>query len=720
MNGSIHPYSNRCELDKLARLTQTSHMATNHVRRTPYAVRVLIAGLLAQFAAAEPRLMPWPASVTPGKGAIAIDSSFSIAVSGYSDKRLEAAVGRILTRISRQTGTQFIVGKPTLSIECRGAAPENPTLGEDESYRLDVTPAGATLHADTVTGALRGLETFAQLITPGESGFEVPAIHIEDHPRFPWRGLMIDVARHWIPPAAIERNIDAMAAVKMNVLHWHLTDDQGFRVESVRFPRLQQSGSDGHFYTQAEIRHIVAYARDRGVRVVPEFDMPGHATSWVVGMPELASAPGPYQIERTWGIFEPTMDPTREETYAFLDAFIGEMAALFPDPFFHIGGDEVEDKQWKQSARIQDFAKDHGFKTSPELQAYFNQRVEKIVKKYGKTMVGWDEVLAPGLDSSTVIQSWRGQQSLADAARKGYRGILSFGYYLDHLKPAAFHYAVDPLDGAARELDSENASRILGGEACMWSEYVSAETIDSRIWPRAAAVAERLWSPAGVKDVESMYTRLEAVSRVLDWVGVQHRANLDRMLDLLVGGKPSEPIHVLANAVEALGIVNRRGARKYTSLVPLNRLVDAARPESEPIRALEHSIAEFGSKSPGAEEIHGTLAAWRDNHTLMQPLAAGNSLVRELLPISEDLSTLGAIGLQALKYLEAGQTPPASWMVEQRRLLGEIEKPKVEVVLAAVRPVRMLLDAAEHTSTAMKNRDVRPVTNLPVTRQQPF
>jgi hexosaminidase len=662
--------------------------------------------------AAEPRLMPWPASVKTGTGAIAIDAGFNIAITGYSDKRLEAAIDRVLTRISRQTGTQFAGGGIRLLVECN--APGNMTLGENESYRLDVTTTGAKLNADTVTGALRGLETFVQLVTPGESGFEVPAIHIEDHPRFPWRGLMIDVSRHWMPVAVIERNLDAMAAVKMNVLHWHLTDDQGFRVESKLFPRLQQFGSDGHFYTQDQIRHVVAYARDRGIRVVPEFDMPGHATSWVAGMPELASAPGPYKIERTWGVFEPTMDPTREETYAFLDAFIGEMAALFPDPCFHIGGDEVEDTQWKQSARIQAFAKEHGLKTSHETLAYFTQRVEKIVKKHGKTMVGWDEVFNPGLSNDTIIHSWRGQQSLADAARKGNRGVLSFGYYLDHVKPAAFHYAVDPMDGAARDLDKDAAAKILGGEACMWAEYVSAETIDSRIWPRAAAIAERLWSPAGVKDIDSMYNRLSWVSRVLDWVGVEHRANFYRMVDALAGGKPPEPVRVLASSVEALGIETRRDARKYTSLVPLNRFPDAARPESEQIRALEQCAV----KSPADVQI--ALTEWRDNHTLMLPLAAGNSLIRELLPISENLSTVGSIGLQALKYIQTGQTPPASWVAEQRRVLTEIEKPKLEVVLAAVRPVRLLIEAAAHTSTAMKNRDVRSVTNLPVTRPQPF
>lgn len=668
---------------------------------------ILTTALLAQFAMnAQPSLMPWPAKVQTASGSLIIDSSFAIGIAGASDDRLESAVTRLRTRISRQTGTQMSAQPtphPTLSITCHETGPRNPTLGENESYVLDVATGGAQLQAPTITGALRGIETFAQLVGAGDQGFAIPAIHIEDQPRFQWRGLMIDVSRHWMPVNVIERNLNALAAVKMNVFHWHLTDDQGFRVESKRFPQLQQLGSDGHFYTQEEIRHIVAYARLRGIRVVPEFDIPGHTTSWLVSMPQLGSAPGPYKIERTWGIFQPTLDPTREEIYTFLDAFIGEMAALFPDPYFHIGGDEVDDTQWKQSSTIQAFAKEHGLKTSLELHAYFNQRVQAIVKKHGKIMVGWDEVMNPALPTETVIQSWRGQESLAEAARKGYRGLLSFGYYLDHLRPTSEHYANDPMAGAARALNSAEASKILGGEACMWSEYVSAETVDSRIWPRTAAIAERLWSPESIRDTNSMYARMERVSQLLDWVGVQHHANYGRILNELSGGRPDDPVRVVVDAVEALGIVGRRDERKYTSLVPLNRLVDAARPESEPIRTLELCIANLTANSPTQSsnfaQISVTFAKWRENHALLLPLSEHNILVREILPISEELSALGNIGIQALKYIESGQAAPDNWIAEQRRLLVEMEKPKAEVMLAAVRPVKLLLEAASHNET---------------------
>jgi hexosaminidase len=486
---------------------------------------------------------------------------------------------------------------------------------------------------------------------------------------------MLDVSRHWMPLEVVKRNLDAMAAVKLNVFHWHLSDDQGFRVESKRFPKLQELGSDGNFYTQSEIRQVVDYARDRGIRVIPEFDVPGHTTSWFVGYPELASAPGPYSIERTWGIFQPTLDPTREETYRFLDDLIGEMAALFPDPYFHIGGDEVDDTQWKNSAAIQKFARDHQFATSQALHAYFNRRVQEIVQKHGKVMIGWDEVLAPGLAANTVIQSWRGQEALAEASRKGYRGVLSFGYYLDHMNPTSFHYAVDPLGGAAGALDSGQAARVLGGEACMWVEYVSPETVDSRIWPRMAAIAERLWSPREVVDVNSMYARMEAVSRSLEWVGLQHRSNYEPMLERLGGGRS---LRVLADASEATGIEIRRDARKYTSLVDLNRFPDAVRPESELIRHLELAAARLSPAD--LDELRAALREWADNG------------------LSPNLEAVGAIGLRAMQYLEGHKPAPQGWISGRKQTLDAMEKPSAEVVLAAVRPVRKLLEALGRTA----------------------
>ena len=642
-------------------------------------VRLLCGTAFLGILSAAPALMPLPAKVDSGSGSLTIDGGFSISTAECGDARLPLAANRITARIARKTGIPIGLGKPpgaTLRVACAergaGAGGEVPSLNDDESYQLDVSSDGARLKAATGAGVLHGLETFLQLIEPAPGGFHVAAVHIEDRPRFPWRGLMLDVSRHWMPLEVVERNLDAMAAVKLNVFHWHLSDDQGFRVESKLFPRLQELGSDGLFYTQDQIREVIAYARDRGIRVVPEFDIPGHTQSWLVAYPELATASGPYEIGRTWGAFDPVMDPTREEVYRFLDAFLGEMTALFPDAYFHIGGDEVNPKQWIQSPAIQAFAKQHKLKDAHALQAYFNQRIQKILEAHGKIMIGWDEILDPDLPPSIVIQSWRGQQSLTDAAKQGRRGILSWGYYLDYLRPASYHYAIDP----------PSVANVLGGEACMWAEYVNAETVDSRIWPRAAAIAERLWSPREITDVDSMYARLEIISRTLEWTGVQHRANYDPMLDRLTGWRSSESLHVLADVSEAQGLSGRSRAAKYTSLIPLNRFVDAVRPESESVRLLE----EAARRASPAD-----LALLREQFTVWAANDARFPALPELKPLSQDLSALGVMGLRILDYLAGSQKAPADWVAEQTGELTRMEKPAAEVILAAVRPVRLLL-----------------------------
>jgi hexosaminidase len=671
-------------------------------RRFQLAIRIgtLIASSAA-VSAAELPLMPLPSKAILSEGRLRVDSSFRVGLNGYSDLRLMAAVDRFVARVSRQTGMPMLPGKAaTLEVECKERGSLVPALGEDESYHLEIRPDQASLEARTVTGAIRGLETFAQLIRPGPDGFQAPTVTIEDRPRFPWRGLMLDAVRHWMPVSVVERNLDAMAAVKLNVFHWHLSDDQGFRVESRRYPRLTQMGSDGNFYTQADVRQVVAYAQDRGIRVIPEFDMPGHTTAWFVGYPELASAPGPYAIERKWGVFAPSLDLSREATYAFLDGLIGEMAALFPDPYFHVGGDEVDGAAWRQSRSIQAFAREHQMATSRDLQAYFNHRLQKLLQKHGKIMIGWDEVLGPGLARETVIQSWRGQASLAEAAVRGHGAVLSFGYYLDQLWPASRHYAIDPLDGAAGDLTPEQTKNILGGEACMWSEYVNAETVDSRIWPRLAAIAERLWSPRDVTDAGSMYERLANVSRTLEWTGVEHQSALEPMLDRLASGRSSHALRVLAGVSEALGIEGRRNLAENASLVPLNRFVDAVRPESERVRTLELAVKSLTTSSAAIPELRATLTEWAANEAELRPLGEANLLVAEVVPLATHLAAAGRIGLRALELIETKQPAPGGWVEEQSRQLDRLEQPTAQVRLAAVRPVRLLVATVGPLPTA--------------------
>src|SRR5246500_4548805 len=536
-------------------------------------------------------IMPLPAKVERAEGSLKIDSAFRIAFAGHREPRLVRAGQRFLHQVRLQTGivllpSDRIAGTATLEIKTDHESKAVQEVGEDETYTLDVTPGGAKLHAPNPLGALRGLQTFLQLIAITPDGFSAPSLHIEDRPRFPWRGLMIDSCRHFIPLDVVKRNLDGMEAVKMNVLHWHLSENEGFRAESHKFPKLHEQGSDGLYYTQEEIREVIEYARDRGIRVVPEFDMPGHSTAWFVGYPELASGPGPYSIERKWGIFDPAMDPTRESTYKFLDELIGEMTKLFPDQYFHIGGDEVNGKEWDANPKIQEFKKAHNFKSNDELQAYFSQRVQKIVSKHGKAVVGWDEVFVPGVPKDIVIQSWRGQQSLAAAAQQGYHGILSNGYYLDLGWSAARHYAVDPTSGPAASLTDDQKKFILGGESCMWSEYVDPENIDSRIWPRNAAIAERLWSPQSVTDPDSMYARLSIHSEQLEWLGLTHRTYYRKMLQRIAGPATPEEfaaLRTIADVVEPVKDYTREQTAPVepTSQNPLNRVVDAVPLESD-------------------------------------------------------------------------------------------------------------------------------------------
>ena len=648
-------------------------------------------------------VMPMPAKVTMGEGQLAIDRSFSVAVTGRTDTHLQRAVDFFLENLKTQTGMLVFDGKAadptkaTLTIRSDSDSKEVQELGEDESYELKVTHDGATLIASTTLGVMRGLQTFLQLVRISDSGYAVPVLSIEDAPRFPWRGLMIDVSRHFMPMNVLKRNLDGMAAVKLNVFHWHLSDNQGFRVESRRFPKLQLLGSDGQYYTQAEVREIIAYARDRGIRVVPEFDMPGHTTAWFVGYPELASAPGPYEIERKWGVFDPAMDPTQEQTYKFLDEFIGEMAKLFPDQYFHIGGDEVNGKQWDSNLAIRDFKRLHGIKSDEELQTYFVQRVQKIVAKHGKTMVGWDEVLSPASPNSIVIQSWRGQDSLAAAAKQGFRGLLSYGYYLDLNWSAARHYEVDPLAASAANLSPEEKKRILGGEACIWSEYVSPENIDSRIWPRGAAIAERLWSQPDVRDADSMYARMDEVSRKLDFIGLTHNANYLPMLERIAGNRDSSAVRVLADAVEPVKDYAREelAISPATSATPLYRVIDAARPESEIARKADKLVAAFLSGSASQQqtaELRNLFTSWKDNDAKLEPLAE-SFLLKEVIPISQALAHVGADGLQAMEYLSNHQNAPADWTDEQLAFLKDAAKPSAQLFLAVVPSVERLVRA---------------------------
>lgn len=692
--------------------------------RTPFATAALLTMLTVSpiKLPAEPTaaVMPLPAELRRAEGRLPVTAAFTVALQGAEDARVRAALARALRRWEERTGIGFArtataeytltpAAQATLVIEPAAASRPIPALGEDESYTLSIDAQRATLRSPTTLGALRGLETLLQLLQSDANGWFLPAVTVKDQPRFPWRGLMIDVCRHWQPMEVIKRNLDGMALVKLNVLHLHLSEDQGFRVESKTHPELTRHGSDGNFFTHAQIGEIIAYAAERGIRVVPEFDIPGHATSWVVSHPELASAPGPYSIERRWGIFDPVLDPTNEATYALLADVLGEMAGLFPDPYFHIGGDENNGVQWSANAKIQAFIKEHQLKDNPGLHAYFNQRVRDILVKHGKRIVGWDEILHPTLPQDSVVHSWRGAQGLADAARGGYSTILSNGFYIDLCFPAAQHYANDPLP-ANSPLTPEEQRRILGGEATMWSEWVTPETIDSRIWPRAAAVAERLWSPREVNDTADMYRRLAVVSGRLEEAGLNHERNRPAMIRRLAGDEATEAdranLTVFIDAIEPVKEYRRGGQQpdgtQYTALV---RLPDCARPESDAAREFAVMVDAWLARGPQARTTKGEpaevaalaaqLQAWESaGLEVVDFLKQHASPARFGSEVAQALADASAVGLSALEALRQHQSKDVAWRTAQLAILDRCAAPHGAVELPAIGSIRKLVAAA--------------------------
>ena len=485
-------------------------------------------------------LMPWPKSIEENNSKLIIDSNLTISILGNDEGRVHNASIKFLRRLSGRTGVFLNEGFPTNSdnatIKITFGSISNLDIENDESYTLHVNDSQVLINASTDVGVIRALETLLQLTSNTETEYYFPGAEVNDEPRFVWRGLMIDVSRHFQPIDVIKRNLDAMASVKMNVFHWHLSDDQGYRVESKVYPQLHELASDGLFYTHNQIKDVVKYASNLGIRVMPEIDVPGHATAILTAFPQLGSKQDEnYSIERFSGIFDPTLDPTNDETYVILEGVFTELASLFPDTYFHIGGDENEGKHWDENIEIQKFKKEHNLETNHDLQTYFNINLEKILNKQGKQLMGWDEIMTPEMPKTAIIHAWRGDHEgfsegglLIMAAKSGYKTVLSDGFYIDRMESIKKHYSIEPIGDI--QLTEDERNNILGGEATMWSELVTPLNIDSRIWPRTAAIAERLWSQKEVNDVDNMLHRIKDVNFRLEELGITHIRNRDVIL----------------------------------------------------------------------------------------------------------------------------------------------------------------------------------------------
>ena len=677
-------------------------------------------------------IMPVPTSVVLNKTNFRLSPNFSIAITGVADERLYKEASRFFQRLSERTGLFFTTWNvtkenvnPLSSLQIHSNKKGVVQLNMEESYELVVDDSKISIKAQTDIGAIRGLETLLQLIASDQKGFYFKGATIQDSPRFAWRGLLISQPYHFMPMEVIKRTLDAMAMVKMNVLHLYISDDQGYTIESKVFPKLHQQASGGNYFTQVQIAEIIDYADQRGIRIVPEIDLPGHSTAILTAFPELASIQRDYKLQDHWGVFDPTINPTKEKNYRFLDTLLTEVASLFPDHYFHIGGDENTGKDWAKSDSIQTFMKANGLSSTVALQNYFNKHIQLILQRSGKTVVGWDEILMKKMDDTTakahfekgefdqlieqdvpkdiVVQSWRGMEALLSSAKNGYKSILSKGYYIDLVQPTAYHYLNDPIPFRNKVItpDSEaNLNRfeseiikkiekgekiltpkeeelIIGGEATMWTEHVSAETIDSRIWPRTAAIAERLWSPATVRDVDDMYRRLDMISIQLEWVGSTHLKNKEMMLRRIAG---SENIQVLENVVDFIEPIKgykRNDADNFTKYSPYSLLVDIAVPDPSPLRAL-NKLLDSLLTNPSAsliQKLSSQLHFWQSNHLIVQKMAINHPLLATILTHSASLHTISKYTLEFLDMKEHQQSPSHQWIKQYLHLMDESMKP---------------------------------------------
>lgn len=638
-----------------------------------------------------PALMPMPQKIEWKQEFFKIDTSFNISINGVSSPRLILAVERFNMRLDKRVLQYFkknIQKNAKLNIENKAIGIVK--LGIDESYTLSINSNNIIIKSNTDIGSIRALETLMQLIVIKNGNYYFQGCEITDNPRFAWRGLLIDVCRHFIPKDGILRNIDAMAAMKMNVLHLHLTEDQGFRIESKIFPKLHEMGSNGKYFTQQDIKDVIKYADDRGIRVVPEFDLPGHSTSWLVAYPEFSSGNGTYTIEKRFGVFDPTFNPANENIYPFFDTFLKEMADLFPDEYIHIGGDENNGVQWSANPSIQKFIKDNNLVDNHGLQAYFNQKLHKILSKYKKKMIGWDEIMSPQLPNDILIQSWRGKEAMIKAAKSGIPSLLSSNYYIDLCQPTWFHYQNDPLPDDV-DLTEEQKKFILGGEATMWSELVSEETVDSRIWPRTAAIAERFWSASNVKNAVDMYLRLAKMEIILEELEINYRKNQEMLSRRFLGGVYDIDFMEVLEMIEPVKNYSRHSYKSYSTDIPLCQLPDIAYPDSK--FAIDVFInTELYLQNKDKKHLETMLLQVNDKKNHLSNLIKKADTYPNLLPFKNYLNKLNkSMDCLSETINKIDKPKDEQWIANIKPQLEEISKPELEVEIGFIPSVKKLI-----------------------------
>ena len=531
-------------------------------------VSMLAALALALAADSTPAIVPRPARISVQPGAFTLTAATAI-VTDRATRSLGELLGDYLLpatgfRLPVRTGGSVPAGAPVISIRLDSGL---AGLG-DEGYRLDVSRSRVAIRAYRAAGAFYALQTLRQLFPAAilrqakmaARAWTVPAVSIEDYPRFKWRGMHLDVGRHFMPKEFVKKFIDLLGLHKMNRFHWHLTEDQGWRIEIKQYPRLTEVGAwrrqtiigkpdddstkwrfdgqpHGGFYTQDDIREIVAYAQARFITIVPEIEMPGHSQAAIAAYPELGNTGATLSVWTGWGVDENILNPG-EPTIRFYQNVLTEVMTLFPGHWIHIGGDEAPKAQWKTSPLAQSRIRELGLKDEDELQSYFTRRMDEFLTGHGRSLVGWDEILQGGLAPNATVMSWRGTEGGIAAARAGHDVVMAptshtyFDYYqssdtttepfaIGGFLPLDTVYAFEPVPAA---LSAAEAKRVLGGQGQLWTEYLpDPKRVEYMAFPRACALAEVLWTPRAQRDYVDFTRRLTTHLERLAVLDVNYR-----------------------------------------------------------------------------------------------------------------------------------------------------------------------------------------------------
>jgi hexosaminidase len=523
----------------------------------------LLGGALRSEAQA-PAIIPLPQTMQVQPGSFVLGAGTKIRVDSATEETGRHLAGELRRRTSVQcevvSGTKG-QGGSSIELTLQGA---NPALG-DEGYTLIVAPEGITIRAGTSAGLFYGVQSFLQLLPVVDetarraTNWSIPCVHIEDQPRFRWRGLMLDVSRHFFTKQEVERLLDEMAWHKLNVFHWHLVDDQGWRLEIKKYPRLTEVGAwrkatgfgmdpkastaygtDGRYggyYTQDDVREVVAYAQARHIDIVPEIEMPGHSSAALMAYPQFSCTGGPFTTDLPGGVFNGIYCAGNEDSFAFVEDILTEVCSLFPGPYIHIGGDEVLVDNWKKCPKCQARMRQEGLTNESELEGYFIRRVEKILNSHHRRLVGWSEIREGGLAANATVMDWVG--GATEAATAGHDVVMSpladcyFDHYqsLDQSKephaiggylPLKQVYKFEPIPA---NLPAAYQQHILGAQANVWTEYMpNFKHVEYMVWPRLCALAEVDWSLKTSRDWEDFQRRMRIDGLRLDQLGVNHRA----------------------------------------------------------------------------------------------------------------------------------------------------------------------------------------------------